>query len=153
MSEPSSPHGCFFRFMICISFIIACCTAITFKHHAALSRFDLQKELTKLRQTTTHLQDVEHIYQDAAIHQARTAADTSNKYGNGNLKFRSKKRGRAKVVECDVSPAYVNNYTAPLPGLGHARLDAEQPYQYLRNWLYGARLSHTVMSNEKCEDC
>ena len=40
-----------------------------------LTRFDLQKMLTKLRSSTPHLQEVERAYLDTAIHQARTAAD------------------------------------------------------------------------------
>ena len=39
-----------------------------------LTRFDLQKEFTKLRRSTPHLQCVERAYTNTAIHQARTAA-------------------------------------------------------------------------------
>ena len=45
------------------------------------TRYDLQKEFTKLRRSTPHLQTVERSYQNTAICQARTAADISNKYG------------------------------------------------------------------------
>ena len=81
---------------------------------------------------------VEHACQHAAIHRARTAADISNRYGNGNLKYRSRKRPNG-TVECEVTPAYVDNRTVSLPGLGHIRPAAEQPYQYQANWLYRAR--------------
>ena len=104
-----------------------------------LTIYDLQKELTGLRRATPHLQAVERKYQDAAMRQARTAADISNKYGNGRLKFRSKKRNGTMAVACDVPPRFVDNMHASLPGLGVVRLYDEQPYQYPRNWLYGAR--------------
>ncbi|MCE2508454.1 MAG: transposase [Nitrosopumilaceae archaeon] len=104
-----------------------------------LTRFDLQKLFTKLRNSTPHLLEVERIYQDTAIHQARTAADISNKYGNGNLKFRSKKRGGRLSVACDIPPRFMDNMHASFPGLGTMRLYDEQPYRYPHNWLHGAR--------------
>ena len=104
-----------------------------------LTLYELQKRFTKTRRATPHLQRVERIYQNTAIHQARTAADISNKYGDGNLKFRSKKRNGKMAVVCDVQPKFVNNMHASLPGLGVVRLYEEQPYQYPCNWLYGAR--------------
>ena len=48
-----------------------------------LTWYDLGKEFTRVRRATPHLQTVERIYQDTAIHQARAAADISNLYGNG----------------------------------------------------------------------
>ena len=104
-----------------------------------LTVYDLQKELTGLRRATPHLQAVERKYQDAAIRQARTAADISNKYGNGSLRFRSKKRNGTMAVACDVPPRFVDNMHASLPGLGVVLLCDEQPYTYPRNWLYGSR--------------
>ena len=82
-----------------------------------LTRFDLQKLLTKLRNSTPHLQEVGRIYQNTAIHQARTACDIANKYGNGNLKFRSKKRGGNLSVACDIHPRFVDNAHASFPEL------------------------------------
>ena len=104
-----------------------------------LTRYGLQKEFTGLRRVTPHLQAVGRKYQDAAIHQARTAADISNKHGNGNLRFRSKKHNGTMAVACDVPPRFVDNMHASLPGLGVVRLRDEQPYTYPRNWLYGSR--------------
>ena len=104
-----------------------------------LTRFDLQKEFTKLRRSTPHLQCVERAYTNTAIHQARTAADLSNKYGKGSLKFRSKRRDGCIAVVCDLPPKHVNNLHASAPGLGVMRLCEEQPYQYPRNWLSRAR--------------
>lgn len=104
-----------------------------------LTRFDLQKLLTNLRNSTPHLREVERIYLDTAIHQARTAADLSNRYGKGNLKFRSKKRGDRMSVACDIQPRFVDNVHASLPGLGIIQMWDEQPYKYPRNWLHGAR--------------
>ena len=104
-----------------------------------LTWYDLKKEFTKLRRVTPHLQAVGRRYQDAAIHQARTAADISSKYGNGNLKFRSKKHDGVMAVVCDAPPRFVDNMHASLPGIGVIRLHDEQPYQYPRNWLHGAR--------------
>lgn len=43
-----------------------------------LTRYDLSKEFTGLRQTTPHLYGVGRAYQNTAIHQARTAADISS---------------------------------------------------------------------------
>ena len=108
------------------------------KEDATLTRYDLQKAFAAIRRATPWLRDVPAAYQYAAIHRARTAADISNKYGNGNLKYRSRKRPNG-VVECEVAPTYVDNRTASLPGLGHVRLAAEQPYQYPANWLHKAR--------------
>ena len=104
-----------------------------------LTIYDLQKELTGLRRATPHLQAVERKYQDAAIRQARTAADISNKYGNCSLRFRSKKWNGTMAVACDVPPRFVDNTHASLPGLGVVRLYDEQSYTYPRNWLYGSR--------------
>ena len=104
-----------------------------------LTWYDLKKEFTKLRRATPHLQAVARRYQDAAIHQARTAADISSKYGNGNLKFRSKKHDGGVAVVCDAPPRFVDNMHASLPGIGVIRLHDEQPYRYPRNWLHGAR--------------
>ena len=104
-----------------------------------LTRFDLSKEFTKLRNSTPHLLEVERAYQNTAIHQARAAADVSNKYGNGNLKFRSKKRGGRLSVACDIPPRFVDNMHASFPGLGTIRLYDEQPYQYPHHWLHGSR--------------
>ena len=59
----------------------------------ALTECDLSKEFTKTRRTVPWLHAAERVYQNAAIHQARAVADTSNKYGNGNLRFRSRKHG------------------------------------------------------------
>jgi IS605 OrfB family transposase len=104
-----------------------------------LTRFDLQKRFTKLRNSTPHLQDAERAYLNAAIHQARAAADVSNKCGNGNLKFRSKKRRGRLSVGCDIPPRLVDNLHASLPGLGIVRMLEEQPYKYPHHWLYGSR--------------
>ena len=104
-----------------------------------LTQYDLQKEFTKVRRTTLWLQTVERIYQNTAIGQARTAADISNLYGNGNLKFRSRRRGGHMAVTCDVQPRFVDNFHASLPGIGVVRMCEEQPYQYPYNWLHGAR--------------
>ena len=108
------------------------------KADPALTKFDLQKEFTILRQSTPHLQHAERSFQNTAIRQARTAADLSNRRGSGNLKYRTRKRpGRA--VECDVAPTFVGNQEASLPGLGRVRLAEEQPYAWPDNWLHGAR--------------
>ena len=104
-----------------------------------LTAYDLSKEFTKVRRVAPWLQSVERIYQNTAIGQARTAADISNRYGNGNLKFRSRKRGGMMSVACDVQPRFVDNSHASLPGIGVVRLREEQPYQYPHNWLHGAR--------------
>ena len=104
-----------------------------------LTRYDLQKEFTDLRRNTPHLRDVERTYQDTAIHQARTAAGLSNKCGNGNLKFRTKRNDGGLAVVCDIPPKYVNNEHASVPGLGVVRMYEEQPYQYPNNWLNRAR--------------
>ena len=108
------------------------------KEDTTLTRFDLAKEFTVLRRATPWLRGVPARYQHAAIHRARTAADISNKHGNGNLKYRTRKNP-LETVECEVAPTFVDNRSLSLPGLGHVRLAAEQPYQYPDNWLYGAR--------------
>ena len=108
------------------------------KEDPTLTRFDLHKEFTALRQTTPHLRQTEQAFQQVAIHQARTAADISNKYGGGNLNYRTRKNP-LKSVSCEMSPTYVDNRTVSLPGLGRVLLAEEQPYQYPDNWLYGAR--------------
>ena len=100
--------------------------------------FDLHKEFTILRQATPHQQQTERDFQQAAIRQARTAADVSNKHGNGNLNYRTRKNP-LRTVSCEVAPTYVDNQTASLRGLGRVRLAGEQPYQYPNNRLYGAR--------------
>ena len=104
-----------------------------------LTWFDLKKEFTKLRNSTPHLREVERIYLDTAIHQARTAADVSNRYGNGNLKFRSRKHDGKLAIVCDTPPRFVDNMHASLPGLGVIRMYDEQPYKYPHNWLHGSR--------------
>ena len=104
-----------------------------------LTRFDLLKRFTKLRNSTPHLQEVERIYLDTAIHQARTAADLSNKYGNGSLRFRSRKDNDKMSVPCEVPPRFVDNMHASLPGLGIVQVWDMQPYQYPFHWLHGAR--------------
>ena len=104
-----------------------------------LTRYSLDKEFRVHRRGTLWLQDVPALYQIAAIRQARTAADLSNKYGNGNMRFRSRRRDAHKAVECDITPNYVDNYTCTLPGLGTVRLCEEQPYQFPCHWLYDAR--------------
>ena len=104
-----------------------------------LTAYDLSKEFTKVRRAAEHLRASERIYQDTAIHQERTAADLSNKYGTGSIKFRSRKRNGAVTVVCDMAPRFVDNFHASLPGIGIVRLCEEQPYQYPRNWLHGAR--------------
>ncbi|MCE2509152.1 MAG: transposase [Nitrosopumilaceae archaeon] len=106
---------------------------------STLTRFDLQKLFTKLRNSTPHLREVERIHQDTAVHQARAAADVSNKYVNGNLKFRSKKRGGRLSVTCDIPLRFVNSAHASFPGLGTIRLYDEQSYQYPHHWLHGSR--------------
>ena len=108
------------------------------KEDATLTRYDLQKEFTTLRRTTPHLRLVERAYQAAAIHQARTAADLSNKYGNGHLKYRTRK-DPLRTVECELPPTFTDNRSVSLPGLGRVTLADEQPYQWPDNWLYGAR--------------
>ena len=108
------------------------------KEDPTLTLFDLQKEFTTLRQATPHLQQTERIFQQAAIRQARTACDISNKHGNGNLNYRTRKNP-LRTVSCELSPTYVDNQTVSLPALGHVTLAEQQPYQYPDNWLYGAR--------------
>ena len=108
------------------------------KEDPTLTRYDLQKEFTALRRATPHLQLVERAYQAVAIHRARTACDTSNRHGDGGLKYRTRKDPLG-TVECEVAPTYVDNRTASLPGLGRVRLAEEQPYQYPDNWLHKAR--------------
>ncbi len=114
-----------------------------------LTTYDLSREFTKVRRSVQWLQTVERIYQNTAIHQARTAADVSNKYGNGELSFRSKKHDNAKAVSCDVQPRFVDNRHASLPGLGVVELCEVQPYQFPRNWLYGARSFRLVQVTPK----
>ncbi len=109
-----------------------------------LTEYDISKEFTKMRRVTPWLQTVERIYQNTAIAQARTAADISNKYGNGNLKFRSRKRNDTMAVACDVQPRFVDNTHASLPGIGVVQLCEEQPYQYPFHWLHGARAFHLI---------
>ena len=109
-----------------------------------LTGYDLQKEFTGLRRATPHLQAVERKYQNAAIRQARTAADISNEHGSGSLRFRSRKHNGTMAVACDVPPRFVDNMHASLPGLGAVRLRDEQPYTYPRNWLHGSRSFHIV---------
>jgi putative transposase len=104
-----------------------------------LTYFDLRKRFTRVRSSTPHLREAERTYLDAAVHQARAAADTSNKCGNGGLKFRSKKHGGRLSVVCDIPPRFVDNTHASLPGLGVVQMFNEQPYQYPHNWLYGSR--------------
>ena len=104
-----------------------------------LTAYDLSKEFTKVRRAAEHLRASERIYQNTAIRQARTAADLSNRYGNGSLRFRSRKRNDTMLVACDIAPRFVDNFHASLPGIGVVRLCEEQPYQYPHNWLYGAR--------------
>ena len=87
------------------------------KEDPTLTLFDLLKELTTLRQATPHLQQTERIFQQAAIRQARTACDISNKYGNGNLKYRTRKNP-LRTVSCELPPTYVDNQTVSLPALG-----------------------------------
>ena len=104
-----------------------------------LTAYDISKEFTKLRRSTPWLQTAERVYQNAVIHQARTAADISNKYGNGNLRFRSEKRSGKLAVVCDVSPRFVDNQSVSLPGIGAVRLNEMQPYRYPFHWLHSAR--------------
>ena len=104
-----------------------------------LTRFDLQKMLTKLRSSTPHLQEVERKYLETAIRQARTAADMANKYGKGNLRFRSRKDNDKMSVPCEVPPRFVDNMHASFLGLGIIQMWNEQPYQYPHNWMHGAR--------------
>ena len=108
------------------------------KEDPALTRYDLSKEFTTLRRATPHLQLTARTFQMAAIHQARTACDVSNKHGNGSLKYRTRKDPLG-TVECELAPTYVDNRTLSLPGLGRVTLAVEQPYQYPNNWLHGAR--------------
>ena len=108
------------------------------KEDTTLTRFDLAKEFTVLRRATPWLRGVPARYQHAAIHRARTAADISNKHGNGNLKYRTRKNP-LETVECEVAPTYVDNRSVSLPVLGRVILAEEQPYQYPDNYLYGAR--------------
>ena len=75
------------------------------KEDPTLTLFDLQKEFTILRRMTPHLQQTERDFQQAAIRQARTAADVSNKHGNGNLKYRTRKNP-LRTVSCEVAPTY-----------------------------------------------
>ncbi len=114
-----------------------------------LTTYDLCKEFTKFRRSAQWLQTVERKYQDTAIHQARTAADISNKYGNGNLSFRTKKHDNIKAISCDVQPRYVDNKHASLPGIGVVELCEEQPYKFPHNWLYGARSFRLVQVTPK----
>ena len=104
-----------------------------------MTLFDLQKEFRWARKTSPYLREVNIRYQNAAVRQARTACDVSNKYGRGNLKFRSRKRGGRTSVECGEAPKYAGNQTARLPGLGKVELLEEQPYAWPHNWLHGAR--------------
>ncbi len=108
------------------------------KDDPTLTWFDLQKEFTTIRQATPHLRQTERLFQNTAIHQARTACDISNRYGNGNLKYRTSKKP-LKTVGCELAPTYVDNRAASLPGLGRVSLAEQQPYQYPNNWLYKAR--------------
>ena len=108
------------------------------KEDATLTRYDLSKEFTALRRATLHLRLVERAYQAAAIHQARTAADLSNKHGNGHLKYRTRK-DPLRTVGCELPPTFTDNRSVSLPGLGRVGLADEQPYQWPDNWLYGAR--------------
>ncbi len=111
----------------------------------ALTEYDLRNGFAKMRRSTQpHLQEVEAVYQYAAIAQARTAADISNLYGKGKLKYRSRKENDAMAVVCDVRPRFVDNFSVSLPGIGIVRLDKEQPYKYPWNWLHGARAFHLV---------
>ena len=103
-----------------------------------LTGYGLQKVFAGLRRATPHLQAVERKYQNAAMRQARTAADTS-KRGNGSRGFRSKKRNGAVAVACDVPPRFVDSMHASRPGLGAVRLRDERPYGHQRNWLHGSR--------------
>ena len=108
------------------------------KEDPTLTYFDLQKEFTAIRRATPHLQPTTRAFQNTAIRQARTACDVSNKYGNGSLKYRTGKKP-LRTVGCELAPAYVDNQTLSLPGLGHVNLAEQQPYQYPDNWLYKAR--------------
>ena len=108
------------------------------KEDATLTRYDLQKEFTALRRATPHLQQVERAYQQAAIHQARTACDISNKHGNNHLKYRTRKNP-LRTVGCELPPTFTDNRSVSLPGLGRVGLAEEQPYAWPDNWLYGAR--------------
>ena len=104
-----------------------------------LTAYDLSKEFTGVRRAAPHLRTAERTYQNTAIHQARAAADISNKYGNGSLRFRSRKRSGMVSIACDIPPRFVDNFHASLPGIGVVQMREEQPYQYPRNWLHGAR--------------
>ena len=104
-----------------------------------LTAYDLSKAFTRLRRSTPHLQGMERTYQNAAIRQARTACDVSNRYGNGDLKFRSRKHNGSMAVVCDTAPRFVDNQNVSLPGLGVVRLCEAQSYQYPHHWLHGSR--------------
>ena len=108
------------------------------KEDPTLTWYDLQKEFTALRRATPHLQRTERAFQNAAVHRARTAADLSNRYGGGNLKYRTRKNSLG-TVECEGAPTFVDNRSLSLPGLGRVILAEEQPYAWPDNWLYGAR--------------
>ena len=109
------------------------------KTDPALTLFDLRKEFRRARNTAPYLREISIQYQMAAIRQARTACDVSNKYGRGNLNFRSRKRGGRTSVECVEAPKYTGNASTMLPGLGNVELLEEQPYAWPHNWLHGAR--------------
>ena len=108
------------------------------KDDPTLTWYDLQKEFTTLRRATPHLRLAERAFQATAIHQARTAADLSNKHGNGHLKYRTRK-DPLRTTECELPPTFTDNRSVSLPGLGRVGLADEQPYQWPDNWLYGAR--------------
>ena len=55
-----------------------------------LSAYDCMKQYTRHRPRWT--KHVPRVWQNSAIIEARRAADLSFKYGNGELKFRSRKR-------------------------------------------------------------
>ena len=80
-----------------------------------------------LRQADPVLQATERVFQNTAIREARDAADMSFWYGNGNLRFRTKKHYRDMALSADAAPVPDGDRHLLLPGLDFVALRDPMP--------------------------
>ena len=90
-----------------------------FRLDPTLSAYDCMKLYTVLQPEWT--KSTARVWQNSAIMEARRATDVSFGYGNGELKFRSRKRSRIAVTNYDGRPE-IRGDVLHLPLFGDVRL-------------------------------
>lgn len=124
-------------------------TVSRLKEDPPLTRFDLQKKFAALWRMTPWLWVAPAKHQYAALHRARAAADLSNRYGDGSLKYRSRKRPNTDRNQPEWVVAAPDGFAGWRENQARNRPTTSSAGRHLGGYEYVTRVYPTIYSRKR----